>query len=256
MYESRPGNDDWMSPSFLSPSVGRHKTTLYLRVVTRVTPTGQRSIDKRRETRDCLIALSTYRSVNTDHGAKERLIEAAAHAFAELGYAAANVRHIAQAAHVTKPMLYYYFGSKEGLYRAVCEAAGARLATELAAATATSGTLRERLHRLAVVYAERALGTSALAAFAASVLAGRAPDAPQVATLLRQHHLEALLTATRNARTGGELAAGVEPALFSQVFHGALSALFDGPAVPTGRHLERAREAVELLLYGVAPRRH
>ena len=46
---------------------------------------------------------------------RNRLIEAAVHVFARKGYASASVREIAEAAGVTKPALYYHFGSKEGL---------------------------------------------------------------------------------------------------------------------------------------------
>lgn len=38
--------------------------------------------------------------------------------FAEKGYEATSTREIAEAAGVTKPMLYYYFGNKEGICKA------------------------------------------------------------------------------------------------------------------------------------------
>ena len=53
-------------------------------------------------------------------GAVPRLIaHEAARLFAARGYDATPVREIAQAAGVTKPTLYYHFGSKEGLAQAV-----------------------------------------------------------------------------------------------------------------------------------------
>ncbi len=47
---------------------------------------------------------------------KERLLTAALELFTTKGYAAASVREIVEVAGVTKPVLYYYFGSKEGIY--------------------------------------------------------------------------------------------------------------------------------------------
>ena len=47
---------------------------------------------------------------------RERLLREALRLFTERGYAATTVREIVAAAGVTKPVLYYYFGSKEGLY--------------------------------------------------------------------------------------------------------------------------------------------
>ncbi len=52
-----------------------------------------------------------------DPGARERLLKAAAALFARKGYAATTVREIVEAAGVTKPVLYYYFRSKEGLFQ-------------------------------------------------------------------------------------------------------------------------------------------
>ena len=48
--------------------------------------------------------------------ARERLLKAALTLFTQRGYAATTVRELVEAAGVTKPVLYYYFGSKEGIY--------------------------------------------------------------------------------------------------------------------------------------------
>lgn len=50
---------------------------------------------------------------------KERLMEAALELFNKKGYAGTSVSEIVQAAGVTKPMLYYYFTNKEGIYHAI-----------------------------------------------------------------------------------------------------------------------------------------
>ncbi len=53
--------------------------------------------------------------------ARERLLETATELFAEKGYAGASVREIVEKAGVSKPVLYYYFKSKEGLFYAILE---------------------------------------------------------------------------------------------------------------------------------------
>ncbi len=50
------------------------------------------------------------------NGGRERLLAAAAELFAVKGYAATSVREILKVANVTAPVLYYHFGSKEGLF--------------------------------------------------------------------------------------------------------------------------------------------
>jgi AcrR family transcriptional regulator len=60
-----------------------------------------------------------------------RIARAAAHLFAMDGYDATSVRHIVEAASVTKPTLYYYFESKEGLARALLTTPIRRLTSAL-----------------------------------------------------------------------------------------------------------------------------
>lgn len=52
-----------------------------------------------------------------DLGTRECILKVAAALFARKGYAATTVREIVEAAGVTKPVLYYHFRSKEGLFR-------------------------------------------------------------------------------------------------------------------------------------------
>jgi TetR/AcrR family transcriptional regulator len=47
---------------------------------------------------------------------RKQLLEVALRLFAQKGYAATSIREIVDAAGTTAPSLYYYFGSKEGLY--------------------------------------------------------------------------------------------------------------------------------------------
>lgn len=52
---------------------------------------------------------------------RERILDAAEEAFAELGFAGASLRHIVQAARVNLATVYYYYGSKEALMEAVLD---------------------------------------------------------------------------------------------------------------------------------------
>jgi AcrR family transcriptional regulator len=55
------------------------------------------------------------------------IIEVATHEFSEKGFAGARVDDIAAATKTSKRMIYYYFGSKDGLYLAVLEEAYRRI---------------------------------------------------------------------------------------------------------------------------------
>ena len=52
---------------------------------------------------------------------RQRILRAALHVFATEGYDGASTRTLAQRAQVNLPAIQYYFGSKEGLYRAVID---------------------------------------------------------------------------------------------------------------------------------------
>ena len=52
---------------------------------------------------------------------RRRILDTAIEVFAALGYEAASTRALAERAGVNLPAIPYYFGSKEGLYRAVIE---------------------------------------------------------------------------------------------------------------------------------------
>lgn len=58
-------------------------------------------------------------SVRDPASTRQRILDAAAEAFAARGFAGARVDRIAAAAGVNKRMLYHYFGDKQGLHRAV-----------------------------------------------------------------------------------------------------------------------------------------
>lgn len=76
---------------------------------------------------------------------RRRLLEAAVQIFDRKGYAAASVREIADAAGVTKPVLYYHFGSKEGLLVTVLTQALHDFQATLDTGLSRTGTARERL---------------------------------------------------------------------------------------------------------------
>jgi AcrR family transcriptional regulator len=76
--------------------------------------------------------------------ARQRLLETATELFAEKGYAGTSVREIVERAGVSKPVLYYYFKSKEGLFYAILEWAADVQQGILDEIFATSGTALDR----------------------------------------------------------------------------------------------------------------
>lgn len=78
-------------------------------------------------------------------GSRDRLMEAGIGLFAENGYASTSVREIVALAGVTKPVLYYYFKSKEGLFRAILDCASEWQDALIAEVMDMPGTALERI---------------------------------------------------------------------------------------------------------------
>ena len=83
-----------------------------------------------------------------------RILKKALRLFSSSGYHATSVREICQAAGITKPTLYHFFGSKEGVYRALVDGALEDFKERLSMELSRPGTAEERLKRMARLYFE------------------------------------------------------------------------------------------------------
>jgi len=79
---------------------------------------------------------------------RERILAAARGEFGTYGFAGARTERIARAANVNKQLLFYYFGSKAGLYQAVVKGAGevlGRAAARVRGVQQSTERLRQQL---------------------------------------------------------------------------------------------------------------
>jgi AcrR family transcriptional regulator len=76
-----------------------------------------------------------------------QILDAAVTVFSRRGFHAASVDEVAEAAGISKPMVYAYLGTKEDLFIACLHREGLRLIEALAAAAGPGAGPREQLHR-------------------------------------------------------------------------------------------------------------
>ena len=76
---------------------------------------------------------------------ERQILEVAGHEFASRGYHAVSMDDVAEGAGVSKPMVYAYFGSKDGLYLAYVEQAGTELLERMRRAAAPAVDPQARL---------------------------------------------------------------------------------------------------------------
>jgi TetR/AcrR family transcriptional regulator len=79
------------------------------------------------------------------NNAREMLLEAGTALFGERGYAGTFVREVVARAGVTKPVLYYYFKSKEGMFYTILDGAAEQQEVILAEALEAPGAVLDRL---------------------------------------------------------------------------------------------------------------
>jgi AcrR family transcriptional regulator len=85
---------------------------------------------------------------SAEASARNRLFRAAAELFSRKGYSATSVSEIVETAGVTKPVLYYHFGSKEGLYLKMLEAAAHDVQGRIQQSVAAPGDAVTRIRNL------------------------------------------------------------------------------------------------------------
>jgi TetR/AcrR family transcriptional regulator len=83
----------------------------------------------------------------------ERILAVAALEFAARGYAGARVDRIARRARVNKAMLYYHFGSKQALYRAILRQIFSRAADRLREVSDSDAPPAHKIERIIAVMA-------------------------------------------------------------------------------------------------------
>jgi len=83
---------------------------------------------------------------------RKQLLEVALGVFAERGFHPTSMNDLAEAAGVTKPVLYQHFGSKRELYLELLEDVGSRLRVAIGKATSEAATPREQVERGFVAY--------------------------------------------------------------------------------------------------------
>src|SRR5688572_26589245 len=114
----------------------------------------------------------------TEVRSAERILRSALDLFAKKGYDATSVREICEAARITKPTLYHFYKSKDGLYRALVEGTLQEFERGLVAELEMPGTTVERLQRVARLYFAQARGHRQLMRFLFALIHNPAATAP------------------------------------------------------------------------------
>jgi TetR/AcrR family transcriptional regulator len=109
----------------------------------------------------------------------DRILLKALNLFSSKGYDATSVREICEAAEITKPTLYHFYGSKEGVYRALVEGALDRFRQDVMGALGGGGSTPDRLKGVARSYFASTRTQRELVRFMFSLVHSRPSSAPE-----------------------------------------------------------------------------
>ena len=153
---------------------------------------------------------------------RDRILKEALRLFSSKGYDGTSVREICECSGLTKPTLYYFFGSKEGLHRALVEGALESYRDELSQILAIPSTTEERLRSVARGYFRVAREQRELLRFMFALAHGQPSAGPTVDWPRYHDDMVAQITqAFEEGVTRGDLVPG-SPELRVLIFMGAL----------------------------------
>jgi AcrR family transcriptional regulator len=119
------------------------------------------------------------RSAQVPSPSADRILLSALELFSSKGYDATSVREICEAAGITKPTLYHFYGSKEGVYRALVDGALDDFRKAVTRALQAPGSAVQRLRRVGRAYFESARGRRDLLRFIFGLVHNPATSAPR-----------------------------------------------------------------------------
>ncbi len=187
-----------------------------------------------------------------DPNIRQRLVEVAMDLFTKRGYSATSVREIVEGAGVSKPVLYYHFGSKEGLYLEIMRRLKQTLDETLGGLRQERGSTRERIRRFGLGIFDVFSKNTAAVRFLNAVFWGPPQGAPDFdVDSFFEPLMASLRTFVDEGVSRGELRKGSGPDL-SFALIGALSFAMDfhlaHPDRSPGR--EGLARSLELILAG------
>ncbi|MDW8308907.1 MAG: helix-turn-helix domain-containing protein, partial [Verrucomicrobiales bacterium] len=146
--------------------------------------------------------------------AQQALLDSALRQFAARGYAGASTRDIIAGTGFTLPTLYYHFGSKAGIYRALLNRAFDEAYERLEAAAARSRSLERQLLDMALALFDYARTHRDMTRLAFATVFAPSDEVPRnaLSARKRRRNLEFFESVFRRALAGGQLRSPFRPA--------------------------------------------
>jgi TetR/AcrR family transcriptional regulator len=186
-----------------------------------------------------------------------RLLASATELFSRKGYAATTVREIVAQAGVTKPVLYYYFRSKEGIYLDLMREPIRGFFEHIGSAIDEEGTAWERLVRMCLLAYDDFVRHLSVARLMYSIYYGPPQGAPFIDfDAMQLRFQDAILALVREGIRAGEFRRG-KPTDMMWTVIGAVNVAMEvelcRPSQSVGR--DGLRRMLRIIFDGIGPRK-
>ena len=163
------------------------------------------------------------RLADEQHQTRDRIFQVAAQLIATKGFSRVSMREISEAAGVSKPMLYYYFDSKEGLLRALLEENLNQMEADTRRILQRDIPVSEKLRQAIIAEFRGSQERPELVRLYLEIL-GNPDRYPEISEYLRERMaqdsiIQDFISEGQNA---GVFRPDVNPAIAAGVFHGTL----------------------------------
>lgn len=192
--------------------------------------------------------------LENENTTKLQIFLTAARLFADKGFNGVSMREISEQSHVSKPTIYYYFGSKEGIFRELLET-GWNYGMEMARSIVASDiSAKEKLVKLIQNRFQLCLEHPDFSKFFISVFLNT-ENLPFIEEFKRKarNHRTLIVNVFKEGIQSGEFGAGANPELAAEIF-GAVVSHFIIMQIKSKKKIlsdKLAEEIVELLFKGL-----
>jgi AcrR family transcriptional regulator len=186
---------------------------------------------------------------------RQRILDRATRLFAEKGFSATSVRELALACDCTKPALYYYFESKENLFREVVQLHVAEMNQMIERWTsAPTGDLRELVHTAIDAFLEHVEGSPDGMRLLQRIETQPEQGAPDLNMMAaRELHLSLLSELITHGIAAGEIRAGVDPIECALIIAGTVSFQMEIALAKGSWDRARLHRTLDIIFDGIAP---
>jgi TetR/AcrR family transcriptional regulator len=191
---------------------------------------------------------------DTDNSTRQKIFLSAAQLFSQKGYNGVSMRELAEHSGISKPTIYYYFGSKEGIYSSLVESGLSYGESYLKEILIRSIPVREKLVLLTKFNFDQSMEHREFAKFLLSMF-----TVTEKLPFLDSFHKSAnkrkqvIIDLVKEGIARGEFGASADPGLAAEIFIGSISHFLWKQVNSKKRILSDllAEQIVELLFKGL-----